>query len=167
MNKRILGIDQSYTCSGVVVLEDGEVIHAETVTSDKDDDIFRRAWEISNRIALIAKEHDIDLAVIESLSYGSRGNATRDLAGLQFVLTMVLKFLDDRNCVIAQQSSVKKFAVPDKPKGTGAITKDEMVERLPPKVRYYFDHLGVKKTTGLRDLSDAYWIAKYGEKKFA
>jgi Holliday junction resolvasome RuvABC endonuclease subunit len=52
--------------------------------------------------------------------------------------------------------TVKKFAT-----GSGKATKEEMIDSLPKHVREYFDALGVKKTTGLADLTDAYFIAKH------
>ena len=42
--------------------------------------------------------------------------------------------------------------------GKGNADKKILVDNLPTDVREYFDKLGVKKTTGLGDLSDAYWI---------
>ena len=38
-----------------------------------------------------------------------------------------------------------------------------MIENLPKCILNEFLELGVKKTTGLADLADAYWIAKTAE----
>jgi len=56
---------------------------------------------------------------------------------------------------IVPPTSVKKFGA-----SYGFAKKEAMIDALPKDVREYFLSLGVKKTTGLSDLADAYFIAK-------
>jgi Holliday junction resolvasome RuvABC endonuclease subunit len=83
-----------------------------------------------------------------------RGNATRDLAGLQFVIINKLRFKGTYSVDIIAPNAVKKLAT-----GNGKAKKQELYEALPESTQKAFDELGVKKTTGRYDLTDAYWIA--------
>lgn len=153
---KILGIDQSYTRSGIVVLNanDKSVLHAECYSSDPEDDIFKRAWDISNKIIAVANEYKPEMIVIEGLAFGARGSATRDLSGLQFVIISNLRFIHNFNVQIISPRTVKKIA-----SGSGNSEKNDIVNSLPSEVLNYFKSLGFKKTKGLTDLADAYYIA--------
>lgn len=150
---RILGIDQSYTSSGFVVIEDGKLTYAEKFVSTKALDKFERAWQVAKRALDLASEHEVDAVGLEGLAFGGRGNATRDLAGLQWAVVINLQVLHAYNTEVIGIGTAKKLAC-----GKGNAGKEILVDSLPPDVRKYFDELGVKKTTGLGDLSDAYWI---------
>lgn len=157
---KVIAVDQSFSSSGIVVLdEEGDVEFAERYVSDNNDDIFSRAWEISTSIAETRREHKCSVCVVEGLAFGAFGDATRNLAGLQFVIYSVMKFIEGCDVEIVVPGTVKKFAT-----GSGKATKQEMIENLPEHVLDYFKSLGVKKTTGLSDLADAYWIGKYFQK---
>ena len=150
---RILGIDQSYTSTGFVVIEDGKLIYAEKYVSAKSMDKFERAWMVARRAVEIADEYSADAVGLEGLAFGGKGNATRDLAGLQWAVAINLKVLNAYATEVIGIGTAKKLAC-----GKGNAGKEVLVDCLPPDVRKYFDELGVKKTTGLGDLSDAYWI---------
>ena len=152
---RIIAIDQSYTLSGIVVMDDISVIHAEKYTTDKAKDKFARAWELTNHIKTLVEEYNPDIIAMEGLAFGMRGDATRDLAGLQFVVVSRLRFEDNYDVEIYAPTTIKKVAT-----GKGNAKKDMLIECLPNNIREIFDELGVKKTTGLRDLTDAYWIGR-------
>jgi len=152
----VLGIDQSYNSSGIVVLNnDSNVVHCECFKSNKDFNRFGQAYEISLHIANAVDKYKPDLVAIEGLAFGMRGNVTRDLGGLQFVIVSHLQEVKKYDVNIIAPLTVKKFAT-----GSGRAKKNEMIESLPDNVREKFLSLGVKKTTGLSDLADAYWIAK-------
>lgn len=153
---KILAVDQSYTSSGIVVFDGEEVIHAERfVTTAENSDIFERAWAVTEKIVATAKEFNVDYIGIEGLAFAKFGNATRDLAGLQWTIICTLRFVEKREIIIIPPNTVKKVAT-----GKGNSKKVALMEALPPAIRTLFDSLGVKKTTGLLDLTDAYWIGK-------
>lgn len=150
----ILGIDQSFTCSGFVILKDNELIHCEKFVTDKTLNIYERTWQVVAKVKQLMKDYPITFVAIEGLAFAAVGNATRDLAGLQFTVISVLRYEIGVPVRIVPPTAVKKEAT-----GKGRVDKMELVEALPPIVREAFDAIGVKKTTGLRDLADAYWIA--------
>ena len=157
---KILGIDQSYTSSGIVLLKDGTLLSGHKFVANKEMNRFGQAYEVAVHLAGIVDEFKPDAIAIEGLAFGMRGNVTRDLGGLQFVIIAHLQEVKGREVEIYAPTSVKKFAT-----GSGRAKKEEMIDSLPKSVYSYFTGLGVKKTTGLGDLADAYWIAKMAEDK--
>jgi Holliday junction resolvasome RuvABC endonuclease subunit len=153
-----VAIDQSFTCSGIVVLRNTNMIHAECYRTTKEDDIFTRAWNITTRVRELVEQHNPDIVAMEGLAFGGKGNATRDLAGLQFVIATQVKFVCDTKVTIVAPGTVKKVAT-----GKGNSPKMMLLECLPPNIHQAFIELGVKKTTGILDLTDAYWIGRTAE----
>lgn len=191
---RILTIDQSMASCAYVVLEDEtpifkEVLHTTGSDKPKDwqvkfDNPVEQMDYISKKILGVANSFDVEHVVMESLSFGSAGNATRDLAGLFFCIQLTL-FRDgnygmDQLHTIAP-TSAKSWAwnflpedmqsVPNE-KGTKMnkrkMGKDEMVivaNRLYPGFLDGYNKTG--KSGGLTDLADAIligraWRAKRG-----
>lgn len=151
---KILAVDQSYTCSGIIVLEGDNILHAEKLVSDATKDKPARAWFIAEYIGNLVDEHKPDIVALEGLAFGMRGDATRDLAGLQFVIVCVLRN-HGKECIVVSPKTVKKVAT-----GSGKADKMEMYECLPKHAQELFEEMGLKKTTGMLDLTDAYYIAK-------
>lgn len=152
---KILAIDQSFTSSGVVLLEDGIMTHAELFKSNNELDTFARVWEITSRLRLIVARFAPDIVALEGLAFSKFGNATRDLAGLQYSIVTCIRYIDEKNVVIIPPNTVKKVAT-----GNGQAKKDQMYDALPHDTKEYFIKMGAKKTKGLYDLSDAYWIGQ-------
>ena len=155
-----MGIDQSFTSTGVVIMEhDGGVTtltHYEVIRSNPEDDIYKRCVFIANKIVDLAKLHMPDIILIEGLAFGvGAGDATRNLAGLQFVIITKLKEFINNIQVIAP-TSLKKSAT-----GSGRADKKEMHAALPDDVSTMFKEAKILKTKGLYDLVDAYWLACY------
>jgi len=154
--KRILGIDQSYTSTGCVILEDNNFIYAQKISSDDGLDKPDRAWQIAHDILFLAHRCNVQYIALEGLAFGMRGNATRDLAGLQFIIISVLRHEGKYdNIQIVSPLTAKKLAT-----GNGKADKNLMISYLPKNIVDEFKKLGVKKSTGLKDLADAYWIAR-------
>lgn len=152
---KILGIDQSYTSAGYCVLDNDEnIITFGTIkTSPDDGDVFKRAREITNQLKKIATDNSVDYVGLEGLAFGGFGNATRDLAGLQFLI--VDEFGSD-NVTITAPTAVKKLALG---KRKGKTTKHDLFEALPELTQKSFLDFGLKKTKGLYDVTDSYWIS--------
>ena len=135
------------------MLEDGDMIHCEVYTTNKHHDVYNRALELSNHLINIAEEYKPDKVSIEGLSFGSTGNVTRDLGGLLFTIIIAFRQIG-KHVEVIPPPTVKKVAT-----GKGNVKKDAVIAALPKSIRQRFDTLGVKKTTGLSDLADAYYIA--------
>jgi Holliday junction resolvasome RuvABC endonuclease subunit len=153
---KFLGIDQSYSGTGVVLIEGDMVIGFDKFTSDKTKDIFERCWDVVSQIRQYIKDNNPDCVSIEGLAFGMTGNATRDLAGLQFSIITTAKYIDGVNIDIITPLSLKKFAT-----GNGKAKKDDMMAAIPADILDMFKARGYKKTTGLADLTDAYFLAKF------
>jgi Holliday junction resolvasome RuvABC endonuclease subunit len=153
---KFLGIDQSYSGTGVVIIEGDMVIGFDKFTSDKTKDIFERCWDVVSQIRQYIKDNNPDYVSIEGLAFGMTGNATRDLAGLQFSIITTAKYIDGVNIDIITPLSLKKFAT-----GNGKAKKDDMMAAIPADILDMFRARGYKKTTGLADLTDAYFLAKF------
>lgn len=153
---KILGIDQSYTSSGLCVIAgNGDLIDFCRYKTDPTQDTYARALSLALRVCEYITLHSPDEVKLEGLAFGIRGNATRDLAGLLFTVINVVKLKHPGvNCKVVAPTQVKKRAT-----GTGKAKKEDMIAALPVVVRAKFEDSGVKKTTGLGDLADSYWIA--------
>ncbi|AFH21128.1 hypothetical protein CL97_gp244 [Cronobacter phage CR9] len=185
---RLLSIDQSMASCAYVVLDDGvpifkEVLH--TTGSEKKAGsssewclFFKHPAEqiayISRKIADVCESFEVEHIVLESLSFGSAGNATRDLAGLFFgiQLTLLRDGYSMDNIHTIAPTSVKSWArkwlpgeeqeVPNA-KGTKMdkvkMGKDEMMrvcEILHPGFLKGYNKSG--KNGGATDLADAILI---------
>lgn len=156
--QRTLGIDQSYTNSGYVVKdESGAVIDFGTFKSAKAMDVYDRAAAVAGFIVDKAVEHSVKCVNIEGLAFGIRGDATRDLAGLLFtIVTTLRRRTSDITLTVIAPTSLKKFAT-----GSGKSDKAAMISSVPKDVLDRFTEAKYKKTTGLADLCDAYWLASF------
>lgn len=157
---KIIGIDQSFSCTGVVVLVDGVMTRFDTISTKnmKDKDIHFRANHIAEQLANIVHVEKPDRISMEGLAFQQIGNATRDLAGLQFVLINKLTYQMGYSVELHTPLAVKKLAT-----GSGKSKKDAMINALPDHIKAAFKQAGYVKTRGLADLCDAYFIAKCGE----
>jgi Holliday junction resolvasome RuvABC endonuclease subunit len=155
-----LGIDQSFTSCGVVVLNElKEVIESTTIKSPKDRDIFARALYVAEELSTYINKYGPQKIGLEGLAFSKFGDATRDLAGLQFTVVNHIRSIHSyttTNLLIVSPNALKKFATTK-----GNAKKEQMVDCLPKIVLESFKKQNYKKTTGLYDVTDAYWIAKY------
>lgn len=159
---KIIGIDQSITHTAIVVLDEHtrELIDftvIKTILKNKEgSEEFSFTQRIKNsRDAsneFIEKYYDTRLCAIEGLSLSRNSKTARPLAGLFYALTIMIDEKEIPFDVIAPKSA-KKTA------GNGNASKEEVFAALPENVAERFIEAGYKKTTGLMDLSDAYFIA--------
>lgn len=154
-----IGIDQSFTGCGVVVIDNnGKVVDFSLTKTKKDQypDMFDRATVVVDNVLSMVSKYPNSFVALEGLAFGSVGNATRDLAGLQFVLVTSLRTKLQKPEQIYTPTTVKSRAVGRSKK----VTKGDMINALDDDIVKLFKDAGFLKTTGLGDLADAYWIAQ-------
>lgn len=148
-----MGIDQSYTNTAFVFLDDDkELVSYGVISTSKDFDKIERARDIANQLADQALSHKPKKIAIEGLAFGAKGDATRDLGGLLFIIIDRLLYTHGFEVVVVAPNTVKKHATDN-----GRAAKEEMFERLPESVQSSFKP--IPKTKGRLDLTDAYWLA--------
>jgi Holliday junction resolvasome RuvABC endonuclease subunit len=153
-----MGIDQSYTSTGYCIsngLGPGKMTNFGLISSDKTDDIFARARYVADELSTIINTHAVDVVALEGLAFGAKGDATRNLAGLQFTIVNMLFTDHNKSCEIYAPGTIKKIAT-----GKGNSPKSLLLESLPAETKTRFADAGIKKTKGLLDLVDAYWIVQ-------
>lgn len=157
--KYILGIDQSFTSSGICIMdmEENIVLHETINTTDADGDIFDRCLKVIDRLDELALMFRPVRIGLEGLAFSKFGNATRDLAGLQAAIVTHLRYRkpnQSKNLEIISPNLLKKYAT-----GSGSADKNKMYDSLPAEPKAVYS--AYKKTKGRSDVVDAYWIAKY------
>ena len=152
-----LGLDQSYTSSGFCVVNDtGEVVDFGTFKTEKTADVYDRAIQVAKFVSEKIIKHAINSLHIEGLAFGIRGDATRDLAGLLFTIITHIKMNHPTVQIgIIAPTSLKKFAT-----GSGKADKKAMIAAVPTETISRFSQ-NFKKTTGLADICDAYFLATF------
>lgn len=155
-----MGIDQSYTSSGCCVIENGITTYVGTISSDATEDFFDRAWYVAQEIIKLVECYNPTYIFMEDLAFSSIGNATRQLGGLQYVIVTSIRKQLNREVTLVPPTTLKKFAT-----GKGNSKKDEMYISLPSDVKDLLTAKKFKKTKGLGDVVDAYWLAMYGANK--
>jgi Holliday junction resolvasome RuvABC endonuclease subunit len=159
-----LGLDQSFTSSGYCLLNEDNIVDFGVIkTNQEDGDNHDRVNIIINKLEEIYNEHKEIKMSMEGLSFGNNGNAIRNLAGLQYVIINKFKYeMKIGDITIISPKTVKKFATGSGGSSKNKVTKAMMVAALPDDVRTLFKSK-YKVSTGLYDIVDAYWIAKYNQ----
>jgi len=160
----LMSIDQSLSCSGVMVWEKGDVKQALLIKTPTSLSVIERIRDISVELEQMITEYKITHIVIESLPYGLNSTSVRPLAGLYYCIQNLCIDLHIQFAE-ANVTAVKKFAT-----GSGRAKKPEMIaaaQLAAPKLFKNIMDSGVKKTTGLADLADSYFIGAYFGNKFS
>ena len=159
-----LGIDQSLSNTALVIQnEKEEVLYFNVIKTKKTEDSTTesRILYIKNQVERLLNQYpNIEFIGIEGLSYGNvNSRSVRELGGVYYVLlTLFLEY--NKKYFIVSPREVKKIG-----SGNGTADKDYLYSLLPQKVKEMFSSK-YKKTTGLRDLSDAYFIGKSAYLKY-
>jgi Holliday junction resolvasome RuvABC endonuclease subunit len=156
-----MGIDQSYTSSGVCIIDElGNVVKSMVISSNPSMNEFERTWSVAQAIKQTADQFKPTVISIEGLAFGGRGDATRKLAGLQFVIVTQL-MCSSEPCYdvrIVAPTTLKKHAT-----GSGKADKKQMLLSVPDEIKNSLE-ANYKKTKGLFDIVDAYFLATYSVK---
>jgi len=154
----LITIDQSYTNTAWVVWEDELPKHFGVIRSNKDEVIYQRAEFIANNLIEVVRKYKPDHLVIEQIAFGGFGNASKDLAGLLWVILVALKratHLGYEDYTLVTPTSAKKVHT-----GSGKASKQQMLAAVPEEVVKKFSKHYLK-TKGLYDLADAYAFGKW------
>lgn len=121
-----MGIDPSLTGTGVVLLEDGKIIHKVLIKSKpggkKPIDELIRIVEIVSQIRLAFKSSTIDMAAIEGIAFGiGKTTSLAQLSGLNYLIRELL-LENSIPFIIVAPTSLKKFAT-----GKGNSQKDQVM----------------------------------------
>lgn len=161
-----IGIDQSFASTGYVVLEDDDIIKYGIITSNKNDNMYDRAFAVATELAKLCEKYKVDKVVIEGIPFMSKSNVTRDLAGLQYVIvTSLWRYELGDTLHIIPPTALKKFATGTgkHPKVKGKNQKEPMFDALPDEAKAVVGR--VPKSKGRYDVCDAYWLAKFDTKE--
>jgi Holliday junction resolvasome RuvABC endonuclease subunit len=162
--KTFMGLDQSFRSSGIVIIDENEkVVYFEKIQLDDIDqnlDRIDQSYKIAEKIEIIISKFRPEIICLEGLPFGIAGNVTRDLAGLQAVLVTYFRKISKfkSNIIITPPTVIKKLAT-----GKGNSKKEQLFESLPKELQDKFSHQ-YKKTTGLYDITDGYWLAVYAKR---
>jgi len=158
----ICGIDQSFTNTGIIIFnyDTEEIVALKLLKSTKKDgqrefSPEERIFALNEAIQNYILEYNCEYVFLEGLSLNSNSRTMRDLAGLYYVIKSTF-YGNGTPCYHVPPKSVKAFAL------NGNAKKEEMFEIIPDEDKEKIIETKAKKTTGLYDLSDAYWIGKFG-----
>jgi Holliday junction resolvasome RuvABC endonuclease subunit len=155
--KKIMGIDQSLNGTAVCIAVGTELLDFSVIRTDKTADVFSRTLFVALKLCELYAVHKPDIIHIEGLAFAMRGDATRDLAGLLFTVINVLAINHPTaKYILVPPTTLKKFAT-----GSGKAKKEHMIASLPADIAKRFTDAKYKKTTGLADLADSYWLSQY------
>lgn len=155
----ILAVDQSLTCSGIVIMNlNGIVIHYETFSTKKNPDLDilsdykKRSAALLTRIQELASLYDVTQLVCEAPSLASNGNATRTLSWLFGAMLTTFPSIST-----VPPTTLKKFAT-----GKGNASKDEVYLGVELVDINFFNKLSkIPKSKGKHDLADAFFLAHH------
>lgn len=164
---RFLGIDQSFTSCGIVVLDDNNMVYFQIIESNPQNSIYQRSWFILSQINQIIIRYQVNYIGIEGLAMAIvSGNATRSLAILQGVLVTNLLFLPphgnqlkDPYLTLVAPMQLKKYAT-----GKGKANKSDMIKAVPSEIKQGWKFI---PKISWDDLADAYFIAKYLQQNYS
>lgn len=161
-NKIILGIDQSFTNTGITILKqlninEQEILHCTCISTSSEHPAEERIVNIIDFVFKNIQNYQVNAVAIESPAYQVTSNNGRLLAGLFFsLLTQFIK--EGVPYKPINPKSLKKFAT-----GIGSADKEKMKEALLEYELGKLIELSKLKPTSKRfeDVVDSFWLAKY------
>ena len=192
---KFMSVDQSLSHCAVVIWEHGVPIYREMIRTGSNsskgkkhkdvlyfDTVYEQIRYIVGKIICLAEEHQIDNYVMEALSLGSIGSATRDLAGLFHCIVYALYNFDILGYKVIHTvapTSVKAYARGLLPEEERTVVKEKVDKKTGKKVystsqvKMEKSHMvravdcdypgwldGLTLAAGKADFADAYLIGK-------
>jgi len=151
MNEFFLGIDPSFSATGVVILDrEGKVIKEEVISTKHDPnnqyDIETRMLYVVEKLNFVLDYPEIKLTYIEEISFGSSGSGSDQLAALNYFIRVFLlqnKFV----FYTVPPTTLKKFIT-----GNGQCKKNLMLKEV--YKRWTVDYVD-------DNLCDAYSLSRF------
>lgn len=144
-----LGIDPSFTGTGVIVLSRDAVLHQELIKTNEKDHIVDRFMHIRSRLSFVISEFNPELISIEGMAFAATGKGAFGAGYLGYGLRQVLMLDLGRPFIEPAPTAVKKFAA-----GSGSGGKDVIMMNV-------YKRWGEEFTVS--DLADAYVLARIGQ----
>ena len=143
---KFVGLDLSYTGTGVIVLDnDGQILEQKLISTNAKSDTEDRIIEIQNEIKFIPTIVGLSSVFVEGPSYSSRGDQMIQMGALNIFIRIFFRKKNIKFRVIAPQT-LKKWVA-----GTGRAAKEMIL-------------LHVYKRWGIEfednNLADAYGLAR-------
>jgi len=153
MNELFLGIDPSFSGTGLVVLDrQGKIVEQKEISTQKvngdQHDIERRLIIIGNRVEEFIKPYldKIYVCYIEEISFGSSGEASAQLAALNYYIRVYMYNLKI-NFYTVSPGQLKKYIT-----GNGQAKKNLMLKEVFKRWQVDFNS---------DNLADAYALARF------
>jgi Holliday junction resolvasome RuvABC endonuclease subunit len=153
----MMSIDQSLSSSGVMIWDKDEVVQYKLIKTEPKGEVILRIREIIAHLSELIDTHKITKVIIEGLPFGLNSSSVRPLAALYYFIQNLCK---DKGIEFYESNvtAVKKLAT-----GSGKAAKSDMIEAFSVQAHALYIKIvrdGIKKSTGLADLADAYFIGK-------
>lgn len=145
---RSLGIDPSFTGTGIVLLNNGGIIKQVFLSTPSTDSIYARVKTIQATIRAQCDEMP-DLFVIEGISFASKGQAALQQGYLQYSIREYILYVLNQGFIDVAPTQLKKFAT-----GKGQCDKNLILKEVYKRWGYDTDN---------DNLADAFVLAKIGE----
>ena len=155
----VAGVDPSLSGTGLARLDGGRTVATRRLpTGPGDGSKLARIRMISEAVADWCRP--ASLVVIEGLSYGSHGSATRDLAGLWWRLVDVIESTTGTPAAVVAPGQLKKWAT-GHGRGSKVEVRDHIAHRWSLVRRLSYDEADalVLASMGLHSLDELPWTA--------
>jgi len=115
-----VGLDLSYTGTGIVLLDDeGLIFTSKLISSSKDEGWEKRILSIFNEVIQIVIDSKIQMINIEGLAFGKRVGKILEIGGLHYYFRARFTALKIPY-IVTPPSQLKKYVIGSQPRGKGS-----------------------------------------------
>jgi len=151
-NVFFVGIDLSFTGTGVVVLDgNATIVQQELISTKSSQETEVRILEIFDKLSFVPEMCNLESVYIEGLSYASKGQAILELGALHYFIRIFL-YQKTVNYKVIPPGTLKKFIT-----GKGNAKKNLMLMKVYKRWGVEFDD---------DNLCDAYSLARMSYEDF-
>lgn len=145
---RVLGIDPSFTCTGLVILSPRCVIYQNDVVTPSKENIIARVFTIMDTIDWAIEYYKPTICVIEGMAFSAKGKSVMDTGYLGYRLRERIQWENGHPLIEPAPTAVKKFAT-----GQGNCGKELILQQV-------YKRWGIEYHNN--NLADAYVLAQIG-----